>query len=323
MRRIGIIDLGSNTIRLVVYEPRRDLRSNRRTDGELSFDDKWSDGGKRPFRELMDKKKVAGLSAYVVDEHLTPQGIERAIDVLKGLERAADGIGCDKVHVFATAVVRNCRNSKQAAEQIGKGAGVKLDVLSAEEEAHLGFVGATCDRRIADGTLIDIGGGSTELTAIRNGRDVHDLSIPQGSVSSYAEFVSLILPKPEEADSIREAFASKLDGIKGLDDFESARLYGIGGSVRAIDKLYAAAYMDGKRLQTLDLEQVERLRKLLRKDPSRFAHAATKAVPERMHTVTPGMVIVHALMKRLDAQTLEVCKYGVREGYLLERVLKM
>lgn len=323
MRRIGIIDLGSNTIRLVVYEPRRHLRSKRPSDGELSFDDRWDDGGKRPFRELMDKKKVAGLSAYVVDGSLTPEGIDRAIDVLKGLERAAEGIGCDKIHVFATAVVRNCKNSKQAAAQISDGAGVKLDVLSAEDEAHLGFVGATCDRRISDGTLIDIGGGSTELTAIRNGRDVHDLSIPQGSVSSYAEFVSLILPKPDEADAIRKAFAAKLDGIKGLGDFESAKLYGIGGSVRAVDKLYATAYMDGKRPETLSLDQVESLRKLLRKDPSRFAHAATKAVPERMHTVTTGMIIVHSLMKRLGAQTLEVCKYGVREGYLLERVLKM
>ncbi len=323
MRRIGIIDLGSNTIRLVVYEPRHHLRSKRATDGELSYDDRWTDGGKRPFRELMDKKKVAGLSAYVVDGSLTSEGIDRAVEVLRGLERAAEGIGCDKVHVFATAVVRNCKNSKQAAAQISEGAGVKLDVLSAEDEAHLGFVGATCDRRIDGGTLIDIGGGSTELTAIRNGRDVHDLSIPQGSVSSYAEFVSLILPKPEEADAIREAFAAKLDAIGDLDDFESAKLYGIGGSVRAIDKLYGVAFMNGKRPQTLELEQVEALRKLFYGDPSAFAHAATKAVPERMHTVATGMVIAHALMNRLGAKSLEVCKYGVREGYLLERVLKI
>lgn len=322
MRRIGIIDLGSNTVRLVVYEARRHVASRRPKDGELSVTDAWRHGGKRPFREIMDKKKIAGLAAYVADGKLSDEGIECAIETVKSLVKSANNIGCSDVHVFATAVVRNCKNSKRVTEEINKGANVSLDVLGEVDEAHLGFVGATCDRVIDEGTLIDIGGGSTELTAIQGGHDVRDLSIPQGSVSSYAQFVSYILPQPGEEEPIRDAFAKNLSRVKDLDGFATRAMYGIGGSVRAIGKLYTVAFSADKQVQTLELAQLKALEKLLKGDPSAFAHAATKAVPERMHTVAPGLIIARSLMQRLGAKTLAICKHGVREGYLLERILK-
>lgn len=322
MRRVGIIDLGSNTVRLVVYETRRRIVPHRAESDKSNGSDEGRRSGKRPFREIMDKKKVLGLSAYVVDGKLTNDGIAVASEAVRSLLKSASNIGCGNVHVFATAVIRNCKNSKRAAEEIGKGAGVMLDVLSAVDEAHLGFVGATCDRAIEHGTLIDIGGGSTELTAIKGGRDTRDLSIPQGSVSSYAQFVSFILPQPGEDDAIRDAFLKNLSRVKDLDSFSTRKMYGIGGSVRAIGKLHAAAFSGDKHAQTLELSQLKALEKLLKDEPSVFAHAATKAVPERMHTVTPGIIITRTLMERLGAKTLTVCKHGVREGYLLERVLK-
>lgn len=60
---------------------------------------------------------------------------------------------------------------------------------------------------------------------------------------------------------------------------------------------------------------------LLESNPSKFAHLAARAVPERIHTVGPGCVILGTLMQKLDARKLEICKRGVREGYLIERML--
>lgn len=317
----GIIDLGSNSVRLVVYDVKgRAKQAQGKAAGERD-EQGIQDGGKKLFRSLLDKKKVIGLAAYVVKGKLTDEGIDKAIDTMQDLIAAARNVGCDSLHVFATAVIRNCKNSKQAAKKISKAIGLDIDILSAVDEAHLGFVGATYNNPIEHGTLIDIGGGSTELTCIRDFRDTHDLSIPQGSVSSYAEFVSLILPQPHEETAILDAFEENLAKIDGLDDFRADRLYGIGGSVRAIDKLYAVAFSDDNRLKTLETYQVEALLSLLRENPSTYAHAATKAVPERMHSVTPGIIIASTLLKRLGAKSLTVCKYGVREGYLLERVL--
>ena len=324
MSLVGIIDLGSNSVRLVVYSVDAGFASASSSSSPSSDSkarSKHPSGAKKPFSTLMDKKKIAGLSAYVVDGRLTEEGIETAIDAVSSLARSANNIGCDDVRLFATAVIRNCSNSKEAAEAISNAVGIKADVLSAIEEAHLGFVGASFGNPIDDGTLIDIGGGSTELTSIRSGKDTRYLSIPQGCVSSYARCVSLILPQPEEEKTIKSTFLKNLSKLGDIDDFSSKRVYGIGGSVRAIEKLYAVAFADGKRCSTISAEQMEELQSLLATNPSAFAHAATKAVPERMHTVTPGLIIVRMLLEELGASSLTVCKYGIREGYMLEKVL--
>ena len=78
----------------------------------------------------------------------------------------------DRIDVFATAVLRNISNSAQAIAAIEQGAGCSISLLSNADEAHLGFVGASSRGTLDDGALIDIGGGSTEITVIENGIDV-------------------------------------------------------------------------------------------------------------------------------------------------------
>lgn len=306
----AVIDLGSNTVRLVVYDVKEHLLDKKIEPHERS----------RLFRDIVNEKKTAGLSAYVDNGTFTRDGIDTAIDVLQKHLATARNVGCTEVHIFATAVIRNCENSKEGARRISKAIDTPIDVLSAADEAHLGFVGASCDRRIENGTLVDIGGGSTELTAVSDDRDHHNISLPQGSVSSYARHVKLILPRPDEGDAIAAEFRGHLENVE-LSHYGADHIYGIGGSVRAIDKLYAAAFAGDMRPSLLEPYQLDALRNLLHEHPSTFAHAATKAVPERLHSIVPGMIIVHVLMKELGGKSLVICKHGIREGYLLERVL--
>lgn len=300
----GIIDLGSNSVRLVVYEV-----STKNKDSKL-------------FRDVVNEKQTCGLSAYVENGSFTKDGINCAISVLQDHIHTARNVGCESIHIFATAVLRNSNNCDAAVKKIEKAIDTPIDVISAEDEAHLGFVGASYGNSIEEGTLIDIGGGSTELASIHKGEDALNISIPQGSVSSYAQFVKMILPTPEETAAIRDAFAAKLTEID-LSGYKAERLYGIGGSVRAVDKLYATAFSNENRLRNLETYQIEALSNLLENQPSTFAHAATKAVPDRLHSIVPGMTIVQTLLAKLDATSLTICKYGIREGYLLERVLKV
>lgn len=306
----GIIDLGSNTVRLVVYDVKE-----RALDKKVAASERA-----KLFRDIVNEKKTAGLSAYVNDGAFSRQGVETAIEVLEKHLATARNVGCDKVSIFATAVIRNCNNSKEVARSISKAIDAPIDVISDADEAHLGFVGASCDREIDNGMLIDIGGGSTELTAVKDGRDSHNISLPQGSVSSYAKHVRLILPRPDECDAIAAELRGHLSGVDA-SDYDADHLYGIGGSVRAISKLYATAFAGDNRPSALEPYQIDALRNLLHSQPSTFAHAATKAVPERLHSIVPGMVIVQTLISELGAKSLSICKYGVREGYLLERVL--
>lgn len=313
----GIIDLGSNSVRLVVYETRSKAI------------EEWKENGRpkskrnRLFQDIVNEKKIAGLSAYVKKHELSKEGMDVATAVLQRHLNTARNLGCEDVYIFATAFLRNCKNSDDAIKIISREINHKIDLLSDKDEAHLGFIGASCNRSIESGTLIDIGGGSTELTSIVKSKDQIKASLPQGSVSSYAEFVSMILPNAKEIDAIKASFKKQLSKVKDLERFKTKHMYGIGGSLRAISKIYAAAFTHEERPESLTKSQIYALRDFFYDFPSEFAHAATKAVPERLHSIVPGMAIAITLIDALEASDLSVCKYGVREGYLLERVLKV
>ncbi len=309
MPNYAVIDLGSNSVRLVVFEVENDRKRSRAYTS-------------KDFRSLINDKVMAGLAAYVEDGTFTEAGVKKAVSVLKGHIKRSKYFRCKRVDVFATAVLRNAKNSADAVAAIEEGTGLPIALLSARAEAHLGFVGATCDRAIERGTLIDIGGGSTELTRIDRGKERDNVSLGQGSLSSYARFVRDILPTPEEAERIRASFQLLLDDLPDRTAFEAETLYGIGGSVRAAAKMYAQTHGDGIRPKTLTPDQVAGILALRQSDASAYAHSALKASAERIHTLTPGCLILETLLRRLGASRLEICKYGIREGYLIERMLR-
>ena len=354
MPKYAVIDLGSNSVRLVVYEVEKPALDRCRRGARPV--------PKRDFRAVLDEKKMAGLSAYVSEGHFSQAGVEKAASVLTKHLTRAEYCGCDRVDVFATAVLRNAENSTQAVADIQDRIGVAVRVLSAEDEAHLGFVGASCDSvfrdaqaqgglqatngvgsatgaQNADGfrnatnvatqpthaTLIDIGGGSTELTRICHGQDLDKISIPQGSVSSYAQFVETILATPQEAARIAQAFRDNLGSVPNLEAFRSPILYGIGGSVRACAKMIAAmdASPSAPKPRVLTRQDLCSILDFAQNEPGRFAHTLIRAVPDRAHTLIPGTVILEALMDQLESERIQICAYGLREGYLIERMMNM
>lgn len=307
MPNYAVIDLGSNSIRLVVYDV-KDAHKRTYTS--------------KDFKSLINDKVMAGLSAYVVDGVFTQDGIDRAVSVLRGHAKRARYFDCEKMEVFATAVIRNALNCEEAVAAIEEAAELPISLLSATDEAHLGFVGATCDRAVERGTLVDIGGGSTELTRIESSLDFDNASIGQGSLSSFAQHVRAILPTPGEMDAIAEAFRKRFAGLPDPDAYRSEALYGIGGSVRAAAKMHAQATGAAVRPKTMTKQQIHAILAWCRTDPDTFAHAALKASAERVHTLVPGCIILGELFDACGAERLDVCKYGVREGYLIDRMLR-
>ena len=307
MPNYAVIDLGSNSIRLVVYDV-KDAHKRTCTNKDC--------------KSHINDKVMAGLSAYVVDGVFTQDGIDRAVSVLRGHAKRARYFDCEKMEVFATAVIRNALNCEEAVAAIEEAAELPISLLSATDEAHLGFVGATCDRAVERGTLVDIGGGSTELTRIESSLDFDNASIGQGSLSSFAQHVRAILPTPGEMDAIAEAFRKRFAGLPDPDAYRSEALYGIGGSVRAAAKMHAQATGAAVRPKTMTKQQIHAILAWCRTDPDTFAHAALKASAERVHTLVPGCIILGELFDACGAERLDVCKYGVREGYLIDRMLR-
>ncbi len=135
----GIVDLGSNTIRLSIYQC-----------------------GPEGSHLLMNRKVMAGLADYVERGAMTPQGIQVACQVLRDYRALMDNLQFQDLHVFATASLRNIVNTEEAVAQIQAETGLTVDVVSGAEEARLSFLGAV-DAGPDSGLLVDLGGGSTEL----------------------------------------------------------------------------------------------------------------------------------------------------------------
>lgn len=307
MENYGIIDVGSNTIRMVIYAVDCKAKSKK---------------GGRIFTSILSDKVFAGLAAYVEDGVFTQAGIDKAIKVLKGHLKRSKYYKCKKMEIIATAVLRNCENHDEAVGQISKACNVPIRVLSEYEEAHLGFVGASSSEFIEEGTLLDIGGGSSEMTRVLEGYPRTSVSLPQGSLSSFSMFVKGVFPTEEEMGLIRQETRRLCEELPCSKTFRTESFYGIGGSIRGAAKMLQR--MDGldKRPQAITHDDLQRICELSLSNPNAFVHTAASAVPERIHTIVPGCVIALELMDLMGAKQIEICKRGLREGYLIDYMLK-
>lgn len=297
---LGVIDVGSNTVRLCVYD--------------VSIE-------KRKFKTIMNRKIMAGLAAYIVDGALSEEGIAEATASVKKCLKRASYLNPARVDVFATAVLRNISNSEKAIRAIEQGAGCKISLLSSVDEAHLGFVGASSRGALENGALIDIGGGSTEITRIKGGADVARTSLPQGSLSSYGRFVADILPTVEEIEAIRSNIRSLISADEtGACAKTSPKLYGVGGSIRALSEVNAwmNPEVSSDEVSRADVAALLRAITEQRRD---FIDAVLHVSPERIHTISCGLAILAEVFDELHGERLRVCDRGVREGYLIERML--
>lgn len=292
----AVVDMGSNTMRLVIYE----LEKVR-------------------FRAILNKKEMAGLITYVKNGFLTGEGINMACQVSEEFDAVIKSMKVERVMVFATASLRDVVNTKEAAAEISQRSGYPIHVISGEEEAKLGFEGALSQIRVRDGIMADIGGGSTGIVSFFDRTVMDAFSIPIGSLNLYKEQVKGILPKAEERDAIQETVSQKLEKHgEVLMKPESRQLIGVGGSIRAIGKLYRHMYELPEDSNLMETPKLKKLYRHLTEEKSGQWQLILKLCPDRIHTLIPGFVILLTLLDRYEIETVLVSRYGLREGYLLQ-----
>lgn len=298
--KYAVVDVGSNTVRLCVYDVSEDARK---------------------FKAITNRKTMASLAGYVQDGVISSEGVKAAVTAVRKCLKRAAYLDPVRVDVFATAVLRNAKNGAEAIAAIEGQTGCKVVLLSEADEAHLGFVGASSKDALEHGMLVDIGGGSTEATLIVGGRDVLRASLPMGSLSSYKAHVSDILPTEEEMAAMREAFRAFLNTeSNGLLEHRVNRLFGVGGSIRALAAVNALLRPQATS-RDISREDAMLLVADLLENRRAFIDAVLCVAPERLHTICCGLAILVEVFADFDAQTLHICENGVREGYLLERML--
>lgn len=291
--KYAVIDLGSNTIRLVVYEE---------TNAE--------------FHALFTQKFTAGLAAYLQDGMMTPEGIRLICTTLQRCKMLLKEFTPCTTLAFSTAPLRNIRNTQEAIDQIYAETGYSVDVLTGLEEAYLDYYGVQRELPVESGLLFDIGGGSTEvLTFAHDGTGVIE-SVPIGSLNLSKKHIAKLFPDKKERDAIRLQVQKSLKRHKlnHLPPYET--LCGIGGTARTVLQLLQAMNVILPAQRTLTAEQFRKLKKFLWKKDSAVMELLTQYCPDRLHTIFSGILILETLILQSRCTTVYVCKYGVREGYL-------
>lgn len=295
----GVIDIGSNTIRLNVYK---------------LMDDN--------FKLLFKNKFYAGLAGYVVDGRLSMEGIQKASSVLYDYKRTLDNLDIKDLLAFATASLRNIRNSQEARLLIEKLTGVRIEVLSGEEEGLLGYKGAMFDVNLNEGVVVDIGGSSTELVAIQDGKVIKTRSFPMGGLNMYLKNVEQILPQKEETKRMRKFAMSVLSEETMNPPGDTSVICGVGGSMRSLRMINNSIHGHPLFHKTIEKEEFDEILSRLTNDSMFAREKLIKTCPERIHTMIPSLCIMKSVIKALNAKKIIVSDYGVREGYLYSRVIQ-
>jgi exopolyphosphatase / guanosine-5'-triphosphate,3'-diphosphate pyrophosphatase len=303
--RLAVVDLGSNSFRLVVFTAR--------------------DGWWKRTDEIYEAVRIGeGLAATGV---LGESGMARAQATMEVFAHfcAASGLGPDEIDAVATSAIRDASNSREFLERAQATSGLRVRVLSHEEEARYGYLAAVNSSTLADGVMLDLGGGSMQLVHVvgRHARELDSWTL--GAVRMSERFLPGDGPaKPKQLKALRAHVASELERAPWLAS-SGVRLVGIGGTVR---NLGAAAQRDlgvpefGVQGYVLEREELDRLVEELAKRTPADRAKVPGIKPSRGDLILAGAVVVQSVMELGGFEGLEVTEAGLREGVFFERHLE-
>lgn len=297
----AIIDIGSNTIRLAIYQIEC---------GKIEL--------------IMKKKHAVGLAAYSKAGIMQAEGIAKACEILKEYKAFLDNFKITEVTAFTTAALRNAKNSVEAVQQITDETGIDIRVISGDEEATYDFIGATHDLKEASGILIDIGGASTEIVFYENHAIGKKISLPIGSLSLHTKYVEGFLPSREEIEDMRVEVEDLLAAATEFKEIRHANICGIGGTFKGAAALYQALFPGAPEHNSLQADKLPAMIARFTRDAVTAPEDALllmRTVPERMQTIIPGLVIADVLARHFGSRQIDYADAGVREGYLYEQIL--
>ncbi|HEY1596353.1 MAG TPA: Ppx/GppA phosphatase family protein [Thermoleophilaceae bacterium] len=302
MTRVAVVDLGTNTTRLLVADV---------VDGRVS--------------EVRRMNTVTRLGEDVdAGGELIEQAMERVFAAVDEYRRAIDELGAERTVAVATSAVRDARNGERFQRELRQRFGIDARIISGEEEARLTFAGATAERPPGGAPLLvlDIGGGSTEFVVGRAGAgpDFH-VSTQAGSVRQTERHLASDPPAPGEVEAlsndIREIVEANVPPAVRSGVRDGIAVAGTPTSLAAIDQRldpYDSAKVHGYRLE---LDSCERILKMLAAQPESERREVVGLHPDRAATIVAGAVILVQSMRIFGLPAIEVGEHDILYGAAL------
>jgi exopolyphosphatase / guanosine-5'-triphosphate,3'-diphosphate pyrophosphatase len=303
--RLAVIDLGSNSFRLVVFTA--------------------ADGWWQRTDEIYEPVRIgAGMAAT---GSLGEEGMGRAFATLDVFAHfcQASGLGSESIDAVATSAIRDADNAESFLKRARARSGLPIRVLSGEAEACYGYLAAVNSTTLADGCVLDLGGGSLQLVRVVGRRAQESGSWRLGAVRMTERFLSDGAPATaEQLDALRAHVARELESSDWLAG-AGRRLIGLGGTVRnlaAAAQRAAGLPSNGVQGMILDGDALEELVERLAALPAAERSRVRGIKPARADLILAGAVVVREVLRAGGFKGLETTEAGLREGVFFERHLE-
>lgn len=305
LARAAVIDVGTNSVKMCVGEP--------------AADGTW--------RYLADRSVVTRLGEGLAEHGTIADGaVERTIAAIDDMVAEARALDATAIVALGTAGLRTASNSASVIASIAQRTGIRIEVVSGDEESRLAFAGVGPDLAIGDGSLVvfDTGGGSTQFTFGHGGTVDERFSLPIGAVRLTERFGLDGAVSSERLQEARTAIRAELAPVG--DRPRPDALVGIGGAVTNLVAVqlalepYDPDVVRGTRLEAAELDrQIE----AYRTQDAQARRGTVGLQPGRGEVILAGACIVRAVMEVLGWSSLVASDRGLRHGALVERFGKV
>jgi exopolyphosphatase / guanosine-5'-triphosphate,3'-diphosphate pyrophosphatase len=290
--RVGVVDIGSNTVRLVVYDAPTRL----------------------PIPIFNEKAECGLVRGMAETGKLYPEGVVEALRSLRRFNLLSKSMGVERLALVATAAVREADDGPDFVDQVDEIFGVPVRVVSGNEEARLSATGALNGFPEADGLLADLGGGSCDFMELSLGGFGHSGSMPLGHLRVLEESAGSM-------KAARKLVSSHLAKVLWLSSIRDRTLYLAGGSCRAlarvfIDQLdYPLHVIDGF---TLRRGEARRMSSVIAAAGPTSLNRIIGVSLSRQRTLPFAAAVVEGLLKVCEPRDVVFCGFSMREGQLLD-----
>ena len=297
--RLGVLDMGSNTIHLQVVD---------------------AHPGARPTPASSQKFELRLTEYLDRDNHITDEGFDLLTHAITEVLKHAKEFECEEILAFATSAIREADNGEKIIAELRRIHNIDLQILSGDEEAQITFLAARRWLGWSAGRLLvlDIGGGSLEMAIGNDESASSTLSLPIGAARMTREFLT---GDPYTTKSVKALMQYSKESVEQsvageLAEHRADRIVGTSKTFRTLARLTDHWYKDGGKF--LEREALAAAIEKL-KDLSLSQRAALPGVSQsRAKQIVAGAIVAESVMKHLSIERVEICPWALREGIVLK-----
>lgn len=303
MKNIAVIDIGSNSMRVLVYE----IYKN------------------NSFKIIDEEKRMTRLGQFIdKNNNLSNEGIQKLLITLEFFKILCEKNNVVEIIVVATEAVRRAKNKNGILSLIKEKLKLDIRILSGLEESAYGYITIKATMDINDAILVDIGGSSMEITLVKNKKISKGISLPLGSIP-----LTNIFPFDMQADKdtrleFKKFIYNEFDNLPWLSNAKNLPLIGIGGTARSIGKIHKKFInypLDLLHNYTITSDEINIIYNYVL-DLNINQRSKIKGLPkERADIFMAPFSALVMLMNYCNCPILKISQYGIREGVLYEKLL--